>query len=272
MLRTFGVGPVGRRFLKAALPPVLLDVYRERKRRYYPSFADAAKASSGTWQSDTLTEFRIKEAVQNLPLLQSKDLPQGYALLLATTALVELPRPQICDLGGGCGAWGYLLRKDIARPFDYTVVEHEGLVAACDEHSFFSWASWQRDLPREYDVLVCSGTLQCLDQPYELLREALSRTRRHAIIARTTFSEKDFVQVQVSTLQHNGHYPNVPPGYEPSQHIYYPHRTVRLTEVLAIADAAGFDVQLKLHPAASSLAPGAFDQDMVLTRRVQRAS
>jgi putative methyltransferase (TIGR04325 family) len=268
MPKAFRMGSASRRLLRATLPPVLIDALQKQRRRYYSTFAEAKAASSGTWQNEKLTQFRLEEALQNLPTLESSALPQGYALLLATVALMTLPKPRICDLGGGCGAWGYRLGKDTPHPFEYTVVEHEGLVAACGTHPFFSWAAWQNELPSECDVLVCSGTLQYLEQPYDLLRDALTRTQRHVVIARTSFSERDFVQVQVSTLQNNGHAPTRSTRDEPTQHTYYPHRTVRLSKILAIAEAAGFDVQLKLHPVANSIAPGAFDQDMVLTRRV----
>lgn len=257
----------GRRVLKASLPPVVLDTWKARRQHFYSSFEEAKAASTGAWHSDTLTRFRIEEAVQNLPQLSSNHLPSGYALLLATLALSRVDKALICDVGGGCGAWGYRLAKDSARPFDYAVVEHEGLVAACRALQFFSWGSWLTQLPDEYDVLVCSGTLQYLDSPYDFLRRALARARHHAIIARTTFCERDYVQVQVSPLRHHGHLAKVPPGYDPNQLIHCPHRTLRQSEVLAIAADVGFDVHLMLHPAPSELTPRAFEQDMVLTRR-----
>lgn len=256
-----------RGLLKATLPPALVHVLKERRRSYYRNFAAAKEASSGTWESDALTRFRVEEAMQNLPMLPSKALPSGYCLLLATMALLDSPSPRICDVGGGCGAWGYRLAKDINRPFLYDVVEHEGLVTACNAQPFFSWGRWSKELPLEWDVLICSGTLQCLERPYDLLRATLKRTMRYALVARTTFSEKDYVQVQSSILLHNGHLGAVPPGYDPGTRIYYPHRTVRLTEVLDIADAEGFDVLFKLHPAPTALAPGAFEQDLVFARR-----
>lgn len=267
MPNTTRVVVAGRRLLKATLPPILFDALKERQRRYYSTFAQAQEASAGSWESNALTRFRIEEALQNLPLLQSRELPAGYSLLLASLAMVDTPTPHICDLGGGCGAWGYRLARDANRPFHYDVVEHPGLVAACNAEPFFSWGSWTTELPAAWDVLLCSGTLQCLANPYELLSAALRRTRQHAILTRTTMSEKDYVQVQVSSLQHNGHRAPVPQGYDPDQRVYYPHRTVRLSQVLSVAAAEGFELTLKLPRTPSALAPRAFEQDMLFTRK-----
>jgi putative methyltransferase (TIGR04325 family) len=259
-----------RSAVKANLPPVLVEALRERSRRYYPSFSSAREAASGDWQSDELTRFRIEEAIQNIPLLKSNELPPGYSLLLAAMSLTNVAAPRVCDLGGGCGAWGYRLRQDIERPFVYSVVEHEPFAAACNVQPFFSWGTWVSELPEECDVLVCSGTLQYLEHPSEVLRRALKCTKHLAIIARTTFCEKDYAQVQVAPLRHNGHRSNVPPGYDPNRAVYFPHRTVQHAEVLAVAAAEGFDVHLKTHTIPSALAPRAFEQDMVLTRRMHR--
>jgi putative methyltransferase (TIGR04325 family) len=212
--------------------------------RLFPTFAAAAR--EGAYDSHLLTRFRLERARLNVPSISAAHLPPGYALLFAAAHLPVVGPVRVTDLGGACGEWGFALGRDARREIAYTVVENPALAAACAREPAFTWARFTAELPAECDVLVSSGTLQYLEEPYEVLAGAFATARVAVVLARNGFADRELFRVHRSRLGDNGFGAQVPAGFDLEAEVRYAHRTISLDRVLAVAAAGGWRCLLSL--------------------------
>jgi putative methyltransferase (TIGR04325 family) len=260
-----------RSVLKQLLPPALVGAFRKAREKSYPSFAEAARNSPESYDSEELTRFRVAKAKLNIQQLSAEALPSGYSLLLAAVAMSESAEPQICDFGGACGEWGHCAQKDTQgkRP-RVTVVETASLVRACAADSSFTWAEWSQEIPQAFDIFLASGSLPYVEDPYRVLADAFARAKEFVIITRTTFAEQEHFRVSVTPLKNNGFGKVIPSGFDAGALVYYPERTLSLTRVRQLAREHGFEVKLQLEPQAGRTGQAdAFERDLLFARNAK---
>jgi putative methyltransferase (TIGR04325 family) len=258
-----------RGFIKQILPPFLLALARGRPPRTHPSWAQTLAACPAAYADDRLNRFRHERARLNLAELGENDLTAGYALLKFAAFSAGGGIPVIVDFGGGCGEYGHVLGRHLSRKIDYRVVENETLARLCGSDPAFSWATFTSTPPASADIFFTSGTVQYLPEPYDVLERCFSTTREFVILARNSFSrtERSF-HVQRSRLADNGAGRTLPSGYDPEQPIFYPHGTIEIERVMAIAAQAGWDPFVTL-PNESGVRGGSeeFGCDIAFRRR-----
>jgi putative methyltransferase (TIGR04325 family) len=120
----------------------------------------------------------------------------------------------VIDFGGACGAYYFLVRAVLASSckLRWLVVETPEMaqraqtVLATDELSFSSNLSDAAASMERIDLLHTSGTLQCVDKPYDYLRTLVSVSASHILFNRLglTKGTHDVITVHESWLSRNG--------------------------------------------------------------------
>lgn len=169
----------------------------------YPSWAQAVESAYG--YDDPSILAKIKEAslqVKNNPRLFARDgmvfsTPQYSHPLLSALLKVAIEKKgplNVVDFGGGLGSSYYALRNYCpAVELKWFVVEQPNFVEygnqflRDDALSFYSDLS---SLSEKIDIIVLSGTLQYIDQPYHLLKQILALKAPYFLLDRTWFNEK----------------------------------------------------------------------------------
>jgi putative methyltransferase (TIGR04325 family) len=231
----------------------------------FATFAEARAHAGPSYEAELLNRFRVERARLNVRFLEPGDLSPSFAVALEALRGCRAPRPTVVDLGGACGEWGWLLRRESGRDLDHVVVESPDLAARLSGDPFFDWFRCVTDLPGAFDVFLSSGTLQYLEDPYAPLERAFQRARERVVLVRNGFGATEVFRVQRSRLGDNGAGARLPPGFDPETPVTYPHRTVRKDRVLDLAARAGWRVVLR-RPAAPSGSGPAVDEDLVFAR------
>lgn len=222
-----------KRLIKAVIPqPVISAAYQWHMReRRYRSW-DRAAAAAPEYADQDLTAFRIERSRQILG--QEPSYVQPPAELLG---VMDSVRGRFVDFGGATGEMCSVLQRRFPL-WSFTVVETRAIAEAA--RGLRPAISYSGDMPEEFDVFYSSGTLQYLDEPEQLWRQALSRTAKHAYLARNSFSDRKIFSVQYSRLFDNGAGP-IPPGYR-NVRTRYPRQTLSESVITGIADEMGFEL------------------------------
>lgn len=223
-----------KRLIRAILPtPIRAAVSQWRKReKVYWSWSRAGAAAQGDYSGRDLTAFRVE---RSRAILGKEELfvEPPSELLLA----MNFATGRFVDFGGSAGEVCAVLQRQFPT-WSFAVIETKAMASA--SQILRPSISFLDEMPDEFDVFYSSGTLQYLANPEELWRTALSRTRRHAYLARNAFSKRKRFTVQTSRLFDNGAGP-VPEGFE-DMPIFYPHQTLSESKLIKIAAKAGFDL------------------------------
>jgi putative methyltransferase (TIGR04325 family) len=150
-------------------------------------------------------------------------------LLYLTALILGKSDVSVVDFGGSTGDLG----TDFLTAFPdatYTVVENPTMVALMKGRGP---VGFECAPPAQYDVFFSSSTLQCVENPLEILSAAFTSARHAVVLARNSFADEDIYRVQRTRLFRNGSGP-IPDGYK-NRAIRYPHRTIRETAVIEIA-------------------------------------
>lgn len=203
----------------------------------YVTWEDAAATAAGAYSDTLVNQFRAARTALNLKLGW---LPDILETPLAWLSMV-FPGPlAITDLGGATGEIGLALtqfRPDIT----YTVVENPTLVSIMVPQGAVRFA---REMPAKCDIFYTSGTLQYLQEPYQVFEEAAKSAYLGLALARNCFADREIISVQESRLHDNGA-GGLPEGF-PNNRIAYPHRTISEPMIGAIAAACGFKLVSRL--------------------------
>jgi hypothetical protein len=190
-------------------------ILRRLRRKAIPcrSWAEAV-ARSHSYEDAVLCDFRAARSGRHVEACPPE--------LLDVTG-------HVVDFGGGMGerARGIVAANPAAR---VTVVETPSMVARATPGDRVGFTS---DIPAGFDIFYSNAALQYLEDPYALLRSVFDKRPHRVILVRNTFSEVDRFHVQRSRLFENGSGP-LPSGFV-DRDITYPHRTLRLSDVIAIA-------------------------------------
>ena len=175
----------------------------------FSSFHEAEKNCSG--YSDSIVLDKVYSAV--------KDVLNGYGTY-ERDGTVFSPRPKnlrlthifksilqeysiIVDYGGGLGG-SYINHRDIIpETVDYYVVEQPNFVErgrqlASDFNLPLTFSSSLSNIPNKIDLVILSGLLQYVPNPYSILSEVLILSPQYLLIDRTSFSNDHKWKLQVN--------------------------------------------------------------------------
>lgn len=217
--------------------PVRAAVSEWRKReKLYWSWARASAAAKGDYSAGDLTAFRVERSRQIIGREEEfvNPSPELLSMMRSASGL-------FVDFGGSAGEVCAVLQRKFPA-WSFTVVETGAMASAA--RALRPSISFLDEMPDQFDCFYSSGTLQYLDNPEDVWRQALSRTARFAYLARNAFSRRKRFTVQTSRLFDNGAGP-VPEGFD-DMPISYPHQTLSEAKLINIADKAGFDLALRV--------------------------
>ena len=186
------------------------------------SWETAERKSVGYESTDVLTPLMQGTTETRDNLIKSRSATTRYQQV-ATAILFGLSEDmlhggkplRILDFGGGSGDYFYQLQKFVPNiDFDWTVVETPALAQAMQDKygGYPEQIRWVHSLEMtddKYDFVLCSGVLQYVEKPFEIL-EALVKKSELVIINRIplTTSSDNFVALQrVLTKKKRGSYP-----------------------------------------------------------------
>jgi putative methyltransferase (TIGR04325 family) len=218
-----------KRAIKFLLPPIIFAVVDRSRELRFSTWSQAC-AHADSYNADLVNRFRSQ---RHNPNAVNAGAMRGNVLSLVLLALQDQSLA-ITDYGGATGDIGqaFLHAYPSGR---YTIVENPTMVSLMEGKTQVEYTT---EMPKQCDVFFTSSTLQYLDDPMKVLESGLRSARLAAILTRNSFSETETFRVQKSNLFDNGMGP-IPPGYENIQ-ISYPHRTIRESAVLDLADKLGF--------------------------------
>jgi putative methyltransferase (TIGR04325 family) len=155
-------------------------------------------------------------------------------LLYLTAVGLKKPNISVIDFGGATGELG----KDFQSLFpgsSFTVVENPTLVAMMRDKSSVQYVN---SLPASYDIFFSSGTLQCVEKPFDILAAGFSSAAYAVILTRNSFSNDKIYRSDTTRLFDNG-MGTIPANFK-DQDISYPLQTIDEREVMKIAEQKGF--------------------------------
>lgn len=219
-----GTGTAGDR----ELPPILQS--------RYPSFAEAMKVCTRNgYENIDIVQVVLEKTKAYRDGLMRKSAPiqvnpsSAYSLcsvLMSTRA----PEIRVLDFGGACGAHYFAARAVLPASvrLDWMVVETPEMARRAGEAMTGPELRFSSDLktaaasfPR-LDLLHTSGTLQCVDKPYEFLAMLLETPASYVLFNRLglTKGDHEVITIHESWLSENGHGP-LPAGFQ-DRRVRYP--------------------------------------------------
>ena len=262
-----------RALIKDLTPPLLLRLARRRDGRRYESYAAALADCPTDYDDPDLNRFRMERLKANLAEpadLAEDNLQPFYWLLKVAAFAASRDGPvSILDYGGGCGEYGFILRRNLDAEIDYRVVETPSLAKLCAADPAFGPIRFVDDIPDAIDIFFTSGTLQCVPDPEAVLRTGFGAARKFVVLGRNDFtSGRPVYHVQRSRLGDNGAGRRLPEGdFSPNRPIHYPHGSVPLAMVTGIAESLGW-TQLAAIGNDSGVygSSGSFGRDLIFHR------
>jgi putative methyltransferase (TIGR04325 family) len=173
---------------------------------------------------------------------QTTQLLLGSSLALLHQQKTRPGQPlHVIDVGGACGAHYFMIRSFFAPEvsFRWYVVETPAMALAArelenDELRFSSDLNAVLQACRPVDMIHSSGTVQCVPQPRQLLRELVNSGAKFMLLSRlgVTRGQQDVICVHETRLSDNGPGP-LPAGFEDGV-CRYPFSFIQLSDLDAI--------------------------------------
>jgi putative methyltransferase (TIGR04325 family) len=195
-------------FARSITPPLLWQGLSATKRRIVPPpppppqyghtgryarFEDARAASTDYQREEILAETaaRTRAAAHGCELFHL----DAHLLAALQTAQLALRRPaHIVDFGGALGRHYFALRRFVGELIaSWHVVELPATSAYGAEHFADGTLTFGTEL-READVMIASGALQCVPQPYATLG-ALKASASYVILDKLPLHDEDRITV-----------------------------------------------------------------------------
>ena len=220
------------------LPPIAMNVARRifdrSGRKQYATYVDAlASCTEHGYENVGIVNVvlektkRYRESVSGGAIHLNATSAYSLCSLLASIDSQEI---NVIDFGGACGSHYFLARAVLPRSckLRWIVVEtpemakEAGSVLSTGELSFSSDLRDAVDSMKRVDLLHTSGTLQCVDKPYEYLQRLVTASASHILFNRLglTKGNHDVITVHESWLSWNG--PGPMPSGIPDQKVRYP--------------------------------------------------
>jgi putative methyltransferase (TIGR04325 family) len=220
-----------RIFLKKLIPPILLELVK-KSGKYgffgdYKSWHEAYKASTG------YDHLEILEKVKN-SLIKVKEGKVAYARDSVTFDEIQYPFPlisgllkisceydgilSVLDFGGSLGTTYYQCRNFLSclHKLEWSIVEQKHFVECGkmhfeDEILSFYYTITDCIKNKDPNVVILSGVVQCLEEPYSFLEELINYDFDYVIFDRTAFTigDRDRLTIQrVSPDIYSASYPS----------------------------------------------------------------
>ena len=205
----------------------------------YASFAEARACSTGYEEAVILERTRAAlhkvlrgEAAyeRDSVTFDQLELPLPLLGILLRVAAEHEGRLSVLDFGGSLGSTYYLCRSALGHlpQLEWSIVDLPALVA-CGQQEFANahlkfYATIQECLKnRRPAVLLLSGVLQCLPEPWAFLREAAAFDFKWIVLDRTPFIEAEKDRLTVETVS-----PRIYPASYPAWFFSRPRRAEHL--------------------------------------------
>lgn len=199
-----------KELIKLLVPPILVDLYRHRRRRKgpylfgdYASWNEALAASSGydseiilKRTKDALLKVKRGEAVYERDSVLFDEIQYSWPVLagLMYVAARSGGSLNVLDFGGSLGSSYFQNRAffDGLKEVRWNIVEQPRHVEIGkqffeDDKLKFYFSIEECLAETQPDVILLSGVLQYLPQPYKTLNELSITPSKHLIIDRTPF-------------------------------------------------------------------------------------
>jgi putative methyltransferase (TIGR04325 family) len=224
---SININPPVKKLIKSVTPPIVLALFRKAVAKSHPveftgpyaSWQEAVANSGAGWNSEevfnkvTASALKVKrgEAIYERDSVIFDQIQYSWPLLAALLWVIarEDGHLRICDFGGALGT-SYFQNRKFFTEFSHVrwnIVEQAEFVTRGrnliqDERLRF-YPTVEACLKEcSCDVLLLSGVLQNLEDPYRAVTDLIGYGFRYIIIARTPFSSKDD---DVLTVQHVPH-------------------------------------------------------------------
>jgi putative methyltransferase (TIGR04325 family) len=177
------------------LKPSLIHAARVLLRRPgffgdYATFADAVAASNG-YSSPDITSHTAR----SIPTGDGIHVGLRGQQVLAAFAAIGAGRLRVLDVGGANAGYYFMLRRWLP-PCEWTVLETAEMCEAMRSTGIpVEYVSDADHLPNDFDVVMMSGVLQCLTEPYDALRQ-FGMKGRYAILNRIPLIDRDRITIQ----------------------------------------------------------------------------
>lgn len=210
--------------LRDFVPPIATSALRRlRSGSGVKQYADYAQALNDCtehgYENADIVNVVVEKTKRYRDNLASNTTPvqlnatSAYSLcsLLAASGQYEI---NVLDFGGAAGAHYFLTRAVLASAcsLNWIVVETPAMaekasqVLSSDELSFSSDLVEAASSLKRIDLLHTSGTLQCVDTPYDYLRKIISMSANHILFNRLglTKGNHEVITIHESWLSWNG--------------------------------------------------------------------
>lgn len=232
-------------------PPAATEAATTLERTRFASYADALSyCSEGAYENSDIVRVVLEKTRIYRDRLASRSEPLSLqpqaAFGLCALAAAAGPHPlRVLDFGGACGAHYFAARALLPSTsrLDWIVVETPEMVRRAGPvltDAELRFSSDLRDAAAalgSIDLLYTSGTLQCLENPYEYLDTLLSLPARNYLFNRLglTMGHADVFGTHESWLHLNGPKGPLPPGIEDKKvrNPYVFPRHARVIEAIA---------------------------------------
>ena len=229
--------------LRDFVPPMAISIARRvmhgsAEKKQYATYAEAlADCTEHGYENVDIVNVVVEKTKRYRDTLVQMGEPlhlnatSAYSLCSLLASIESGSREiNVLDFGGASGAHYFLARAVLpsSRSLNWLVVETPEMVHRAraalgnDELHFSSNLSEAADSMKHIDLLHTSGTLQCVDAPYDYLQTIVSVAASHILFNRLglTKASHDVITVHESWLSWNG--PGPMPSGIADQKVRYP--------------------------------------------------
>jgi len=221
------------------LPPALLAAVRKLKARSgkntYANYAEALGAcSKDGYENQKVVDVVVQKTISCRDSLAVwpalVDATNAYSLVAVLLSMAPGKTIRVLDFGGAAGAHYFLARSILPESIElnWVVVEtpamaqRAGLILSNQELRFSKDLKEAESMLGQVDLLHTSGTLQCVPEPYEQLRQLINIQAEYMLLNRlgVTQGDHEVITIHRSQLSWNGPGP-MPAGLRDGE-ISYP--------------------------------------------------
>ena len=211
------------------VPPALLAAMRKLKARSgkttYANYAEALSAcSKDGYENQKVVDVVVQKTISYRDSLAARpalvDATNAYSLIAVLLSMVPGKTIRVVDFGGAAGAHYFLARSILPESIElnWVVVEtpamaqRAGLALGNQELRFSKDLQEAESILGQVDLVHTSGTLQCVPEPYEQLRQLINIQAEYMLLNRlgVTQGDHEVITIHRSQLSWNG------PGPMPS--------------------------------------------------------
>mgnify|MGYP006082123117 CR=1 FL=1 len=216
---------------------ILLKKYQKKFKTYKELEKFCNQINQNNYSNIDLNNYRLKRFLSSFDKIPNQ-FQSSFKLLLEAVSfyIYDFKEfPKILDIGGVYGE-GFLYLRGIYKnaTINYSIVENNKVVELSKIIDFknkynqkinFYETLEQALNENEYDIIFSSGTLQYLENPYELLEKLNNSNSKLIALTRNAFHLNEEMISQMSYLYSNGSGEIITQKYK-NKVLVYPHKTL----------------------------------------------